>query len=118
MILFIYSEKSIDFIFFYKKNNNFNVAYLDFHYSRWESNPCSEIESLMSWPLDEGNFLAGEIRIELILTGSKPVVLPLDDSPLKEVNILYIYQWNLLGILSNLYIDSFLNIFEFFLLNN
>lgn len=39
MILFIYSEKSIDFIFFYKKNNNFNVAYLDFHYSRWDSNP-------------------------------------------------------------------------------
>lgn len=45
----------------------------------------------MSWPLDEGNFLAGEIRIELIFAGSKPVVLPLDDSPLKEVNNHYIY---------------------------
>ena len=35
-------------------------------------------------PLDEGSCLAGEIRIELILTGSKPAVLPLDDSPFEN----------------------------------
>lgn len=62
--------------------------------------------------------MVGGIRIELIFAGSKPVILPLDDPPFLEVNTHYIYQWNLLEILSNLYIDIFLKIFWFFLLNN